>query len=86
MKTYYAGDLAFYDTFSGCIPCKVLSISGSPGNTSQCRIIFKLTTSRGAYRRGEVLESDALKVIPRPYVKGNRIFGGYTWSQNPKSA
>lgn len=86
MKTYHAGDLAFYDTFSGCIPCKVLSISGSPGNTSQCRIIFKLTTSRGAYRCGEVLESDALKVIPRPYVKRNRIFGGYTWSQNPKSA
>lgn len=82
MKSYPPGTLAYFDTFSGCIPCKVLSVSGAPGNTSDCRIIFKLTASRGAYRRGEVLENDALKIIPRKHFKGNRILGGYSWSQS----
>ena len=40
--------LAYYDTFSGLIPCKVLQITGDT-----CTI--KLTAARGAYKRGEIL-------------------------------
>ena len=76
---YAPGTFAFFDTFSGCIPCKVLSVEGAPGNSSNCKVTIQLTAKRGAYLRGEVLESNALWVIPRPHVRGNRIFGNYAW-------
>lgn len=98
MKTEFnPGNLAFYDTFSGLIPCKVISVSDNPGfpenlrgASSDCKITFRLTANRGAYKRGETLESDALKVIPRPFIirrKNSmpRIRGGYRWTESPST-
>lgn len=74
MNVLRTGDLAYFDTFSGLIPCKVLGITGASGRASSSQTVrFKLTASRGAYRRGEYLESDGLHVIPRKSVHGNRI-------------
>lgn len=82
---------AFLDTFAGCIPCKVIRVidgfAGNPnfeGHSSSCVVTVKLTAARGAYRRGEEIESSALHVIPRKHVKGNRIIGGYRWKPSPQ--
>ena len=56
-----AGDLAFLDTFSGMVPCKVESIKGT-------EIIVRLTATRGAYRKGMFERSSSRWVIPRPAV------------------
>ena len=74
MLTLTNGSLAYYDCFAGLIPCKVLSITGTSGMCgSDQQVTFKLTASRGAYKRGEVLNSWGLHVVPRGAVRGNRI-------------
>jgi hypothetical protein len=84
------GSLAYFDSFSGLIPCKVLEISDKlksdskfAGKTSDCIISVKLTANRRAYKRGEIIKSDALKIIPRQHISrrkyGARIIGGYSW-------
>lgn len=66
METLKTGDLAFFDSLSGLVPCKVISITGKSGPASALQAVrFKLTVSRGRYKRGEVLSSSALHVCPR---------------------
>lgn len=95
MKTHTINtinSLAYFDSFSGLIPCKVLDINDKlindekfSGKTSECIISVKLTTNRGAYNRGEIIESNALKIIPRTHIAfrkyGMRIIGGYSWKR-----
>ena len=80
MNTHKTNTLAYFDSFSGLIPCKVIDIKESPGLGN---IRIKLTAGRGAYRRGEVLESTWIHVVPRSHVRmskyGARIIGGYNW-------
>ncbi len=64
--TLEVGNLAYYDTFSGMIPCWIVSIDGPGGNPSTAQTVtIKLTAKRGAYRRGEVLQTSGLHVCPR---------------------
>jgi hypothetical protein len=84
------GSLAYFDSFSGLVPCKVIEISDKlkndskfAGKTSDCIISVKLTANCRAYKRGETIQSDALKIIPRKHISrrkyGARIIGGYSW-------
>lgn len=56
------GCLAFYDTFSGLVPCKVHSIR----NDETCTIV--LTATRKAYKKGETLQIKG-GVVPRSAVR-----------------
>jgi hypothetical protein len=47
-----AGDLAYYDTFSGLVPVKVLSIKR---DGDELVAELRVTGERGAYKRGEIL-------------------------------
>jgi len=70
MTTLKADGAAYYDSFVGLIPCKVLSIRGKSGQaTSKQEVTFRVTASLGPYRRGEILVRDALSVVPRAAVK-----------------
>ena len=84
------GTLAFFDSFGGLIPCKVQSIKDSipvdhalRGRSSFCTIRAKVTATRGAYLKGDEIESTALHIVPRSHASrrkyGARIIGGYTW-------
>lgn len=84
------GTLAFFDSFAGLIPCKVIEIKDDfglnekyAGKTSGCKIQAKITARRGAYLPGEIIESTALHIIPRKNISrrkyGARIIGGYSW-------
>lgn len=66
--TLKTGILAYLDTFSGQIPCRVLAVAGdSEGRicAPSPTVKVKLTATRGAYRRGEIVESTAFHVYPR---------------------
>lgn len=80
--TLRVGCLAYYDSLSGLIPCKVLSISGENGHaSSEQDVTVKLTANRKAYKRGEVITQSALWVIPRDAIFKRRYgarIGYYT--------
>jgi hypothetical protein len=89
-KTYSIGAPAYFDSFGGLVPCKVTGIfdaipqdSDLSGCSTMCRIFAKVTANRGAYLRGEIIESTALNIVPRSFVRvrkyGSRILGGYSW-------
>lgn len=60
------GQLAYYDTFNGAIPCKVLHITGQSNQPiSSVDVKFKLTAARGAWKKGEIITCSSLWVFPR---------------------
>ena len=68
--TLKAGAPAYFDCFAGLVPCRVLSIKGESGRaSSEQEVAFEITASLGPYKRGEILSSDALSVVPRDSVK-----------------
>lgn len=69
------GRLAYYVTIhGGLIPCKVNSIVGTSGEPSTAqRIVVTVTADRpGAWKRGEVLDTLGVNVIPRESVHWSR--------------
>ena len=68
--TLAVGNLAYFDSFAGMVPCWIMTIVGPSGvpSTSQ-RITIKFTAKRGPYKRGETLETFGLHVCPRGAAK-----------------
>jgi hypothetical protein len=72
--------LAFYDTFSGLIPCRIAAVGDWSSADSSARI--QLTAGRGAYRRGEWLTVTLRYVVPRRAVfrrAGCKMIRRYSW-------
>jgi hypothetical protein len=70
-NVFHEGTKAYYDTFSGMIPCKILAIEKDcygfhcgPYDV----VKFQLTEDRGAYKKGEILTASASCVPPRKMV------------------
>ncbi len=86
-RIYTAGQLAYLDTFAGMVPCKVLRvIEPASGNTvTKGKIEIRLTATRGAYKRGEVLIDQACNVVPRPQrfcrCGKYKVNTNYYWSE-----
>jgi hypothetical protein len=60
------GRKCFFDTFTGLIPCAIVGVRYDALKSP--RIVARLTASRGAYKKGEIVES-RLHIIPRENVK-----------------
>jgi hypothetical protein len=78
-----AGDFAFLDAGSaaGLVPCKVLSVA--PRTEGGQEVEIRLTATRRAWKRGEVLIEDAYRVVPRKAVYRRSYSYGirtYTWN------
>jgi hypothetical protein len=61
-----AGDLAYYDSMTGMIPCRVVSIrgkSGAPGSESSA--LVKTTAKRNGWPVGTQFDTWTLHVVPR---------------------
>lgn len=57
------GNMAYYDTFSGLVPCKVT------GYNSHTRMVeFIVTASRKAHKKGEKLTAIDTYVVPRKMI------------------
>jgi len=69
MEKLSQGCLAYFDSASGLVPCKVLRILGRSGIASTAQKVFVLlTASREGYARGGTVKTDGLHVFPRKAV------------------
>jgi hypothetical protein len=69
MEALKTGDKAYFESFNGLVPCKVVRITGESGMASVShRVTIQLTASKSAYNRGETIESNGLHVIPRKAI------------------
>lgn len=67
MQTLKSGMLAYFDSYSGLVPCKVLAIKAAKygGHIAYVRY----TAQRGPYSRGETGKHNACRVVPRDAVR-----------------
>ena len=85
-NVFTEGASAYWDTFSGLIPCKVLKVT-EVGYGFRCgpykAVEFQLTADRGPYKRGEILTADASHVPPKSMIRrlkySNRIITTYMY-------
>ena len=66
------GSLAYLDSFSGLVPCKVLAIKKDPENPDSLfwtDVTFRVTAKRPGFERGEKLTCHGRSVIPRDAVR-----------------
>ena len=73
-NVFRKGTLAYYDTFAGLVPCKVLEIKDDCygfhfGPYDALKI--QVTADRGPYKKGEMLTAPAVRVPPKTMVKKN---------------
>lgn len=64
-----AGCLAYFDSFAGLVPCKVLRVSDDPDIAGT---LVQITADRGAYKRGTCECSNVLHTIPRECIRRSR--------------
>jgi hypothetical protein len=70
METLRTGDLAFFDSMRGLIPCRVESIAGASGPASSAQTVrIVVTKDCGAWKRGEHWTASGLWVVPRKSVR-----------------
>lgn len=85
-RIYTSGTLAYFDSFSGMLPCKVVKvIQGGFGNSvSEGQVEIVMTSTTKSYSRGERLVLAAHLVVPRPHriqrAHKYRINSNYYWS------
>ena len=76
IKNHTTGELAYIDSFSGLIPCKVMEITPR-------LITVKITATRRVFYKGELIDCDPNHVVPRDSVFtrcGNyHIHNNYQW-------
>jgi hypothetical protein len=73
----YAPGLAYWDTFTGLIPCRVTRVHDDG------TVTVVLTAARRPYQRGETHTVRAWHVAPRDRIRRRRystiILAGYVW-------
>lgn len=69
--TIGTGDLAYFDTFSGLVPCRIVSVTDRETYYGRVEtdVVVKLTATRGAYLKGELVTADPAHVVPRQNVR-----------------
>jgi len=82
----YVNTLAYLDSFSGLVPCRIAAVADWDDSTSLARIQF--TATRGAYRKGEFDTVPLRRVIPRNAVfkrNGAIMIKRYQWPNAKRS-
>jgi hypothetical protein len=77
-KTLKTGCAAYFDTFAGLVPVKVLTVTAPEkppvfdlghGNARvSIKVTARVTKEHGPYKNGEVVESDSLHIVPRDAI------------------
>jgi hypothetical protein len=78
METLKTGVLAYFDSFAGLVPVKVLSVTASKekplfnlgiGSARiSTQVSARVTADLGVYRKGEVINSNSVHIVPRGAV------------------
>jgi len=67
METLTIGCLCFYDSMVGLIPCKL--IHAEKDCLGYTRVTLRVTQARGAYCKGDTIQTGTNWTIPRKSVK-----------------
>lgn len=86
---HYPGELAFYNSFSGLIPCKVLSVLSLNLDNNPTKVKIITTAKRaGGWLKGEIIECPTYHVVPRESVFMHcgqfKIRNNYEWKDTQK--
>lgn len=75
METLKSGGLAYFDSFAGLVPVKVLSVTapetmpsfdlGHGNARTSIKVRAKVTEDFDVYKKGEIFDSDSLFIVPR---------------------
>ena len=82
---HHTGDLAYYDSFDGMIPCKILDIEDrfDQGNMTHKYITARITATRKGWKKGDLYTARDYRFIPRNCVHvkdGNYLIrNNFTW-------
>jgi len=74
--------LAYFDSFAGIVPVRVDSMVADESSPGGYRFKVRATAARGAYARGQSIETNGLHVIPRQALFRRR---GGSWRILPYS-
>jgi hypothetical protein len=72
--------LAYFDSFAGLVPCRLLAVGDFSDSGSLARI--RITAARGPYRRGDLETVSLRRVVPRAAVyrrAGATYIRPHTW-------
>jgi len=72
--------LAYFDSFAGLVPCRVVAVGDWNDSSSLARVQY--TATRGAYKRGEFDTQTLRHIIPRSavYTRGGQYrVRAYSW-------
>lgn len=72
--------LAYWDSLSGLVPCRILAVGDWTDGSSQARV--KLTGSKGPYKRGELHTLYLRRVVPRTAIRRTKYatyIRPYSW-------
>ena len=82
MNTLKSGIKAYYDSFAGLVPVKVLTVTGPKeiplfdlGHgfaRASIEVTVMVTENHGCYRKGEIIESNSLHIVPCDVIKHNK--------------
>lgn len=81
--------LAYFDSFAGLVPCRILAVDDWSDTSSQARVQY--TATRGPYKRGEYGTHVLRHVVPRSAVYRSRQACGhyrirpYSWTPTPSN-
>ena len=73
--------LAYIDSFAGLIPCRIAAVGDWSDRYSLAKV--QVTATRGAYKRGEWIETTLSRLVPRKAVhlrNGQYRIWAYRWS------
>ena len=70
--------LAYWDSFAGLVPCKVIRYDAAIDPTFPACVVAVLTADRGCYRKGERIAQNTRNVWPRDCVRSKRGTYGQT--------
>jgi hypothetical protein len=73
--------LAYFDSLSGLVPCRILAVGDWSDGASQARIQF--TATRGPYQKGRVETHPLRRIVPRDAIrrrKYSKVILPYSWS------
>lgn len=72
--------LAYLDSFSGLVPCRIIAVGDWSDRNSECRVQY--TATRGPYKRGQFDTWPLRNVVPRSAIrhrKYNTTIQTYSW-------
>lgn len=74
------GELAYFDSLSGLVPCKTVSLAETPLAKF---VTVRVTANRKIYKKGEILEQPQTRIVPRTNVYRRdwkkMILGTWDW-------